>query len=280
MSAAAVGAVKRIEIKPSRGWFDLDLGALWGYRDLLQILIVRDLKVVYRQAALGAAWVVLQPLTAVLIFTAIFGMFAKIPSDGLPYPIFAFAGLLAWQYFSEATRRAGTGLVNEGDLIRKIFFPRLIIPLAGVIAPLVDFAISFVVLLAMMAWYGIVPGWQIVLVIPLMMVASLLALAIGLWLGPINVRFRDIKHTLPFLLQIWMYACPIVYPLSMIPERWKALYSLNPMVGVIEGMRWAIIGRGSPDLQAITISAVLIIVLLAGGLVFFKRMERSFADLI
>ena len=269
-----------VEIRPGRGLLDLDLGGVWRYRELLHILVVRDLKVLYRQAALGAAWAIIQPVFAVAIFTVVFGHFAKIPSDGLPYPVFAFAALLPWTYFAEAVRRSGTGLVNESDLIRKIYFPRLIIPLAAVIAPLVDFLITFLVLLVLLAWYGIVPGWQMLFVPPLLLVATLLALAMGLWLGPINVRFRDIKHTLPFLLQIWMFASPIVYPLSMIPERWKWLYSLNPMVGVIEGFRWAVLGTGSPDLMALSLSASLIVLLLVGGLVFFKRMERSFADLI
>jgi lipopolysaccharide transport system permease protein len=267
-------------IRPSKGVFDLELGTVWKYRDLLYILVVRDVKVLYRQAALGAAWAILQPVVAVLIFSLIFGRFAKIPSDGIPYTLFAFAGLLPWQYFAEATRRSGTGLVSESDLIRKIYFPRLIIPLASVTAPLLDFAIAFFVLLAMMAWYGFAPGWQILCVFPLILVVTLLSLAMGLWLGPLNVRFRDIKHTLPFMLQIWMFASPIVYPLSMIPEKWKTLYMLNPMVGIIEGFRWAAFGTGNIDVRAIGISAVLIVVLLAGGLLVFKRAERTFADLV
>jgi lipopolysaccharide transport system permease protein len=268
------------DIRPGKGLLDLDLHSVWQYRELLWILVGRDLKVMYRQAALGAAWAVLQPLFAVAIFTVVFGIFARMKSDGVPYPIFAFSALVAWTYFSEAVRRSGTGLVNEGDLIRKIYFPRLIISLAGVITPLVDFAITFVVLLGMMFWYGVTPTWQILMVVPLLAVTALLALAISLWLGPINVRYRDIKHTLPFLLQVWMYASPIIYPLTMIPEKWKAWYCLNPMVGIIEGFRWAILGRGTLDLTAISVSAVLIVALLFGGLIFFRRMERSFADLI
>lgn len=269
-----------VEIRPSHGLFDLELPTVWRHRELLYILIVRDLKVLYRQAALGVAWAIIQPVLAVLIFTVIFGYFARMPSDGLPYAVFAFAGLLPWTYFSESTRRGGLGLVNEADLVRKIYFPRLIIPLAAVTAPLVDFLITFVVLLLVLVWYDIAPTWQMLLVPPLMAVALLLALAMSLWLGPINVRFRDIKHTLPFLLQIWMYASPIVYPLSMIPERWQWLYSLNPMVGVIEGFRWAVLGKGNLDLQALGLSLGLICLLLVSGLVFFRKMERTFADLI
>jgi lipopolysaccharide transport system permease protein len=269
-----------IEIRPARGLLDLELDLAWQFRGLLLVLIGRDLKVLYRQAAFGAAWAILQPVFAVAIFTIVFGYFAKMPTNGVPYPLFAFAAVLPWTYFSEAVRRSSTGLVNESELVRKVFFPRLVIPLGGVIAPMVDFLIGFVVLLLLMAWYGFAPGWQILLVPVLLLIAGALALAVGLWLGPINVRFRDIKHTLPFLIQVWMYATPIVYPLSIVPAEWRWLYSLNPMVGVIEGFRWAVLGQGNPDGAAMVISAVLIVVLLFGGLVFFKKQERSFADLI
>jgi lipopolysaccharide transport system permease protein len=268
------------EIRPTRGLFDLDLGAVWRFRDLLWTLIIRDLKVLYRQAALGAAWAVLQPIFAVTIFTIVFGHFARMPSDGVPYPVFAFAAVLPWTYFAEAVRRSGMGLVQDGELLRKVYFPRLVMPLASVIAPLVDLAIAFLVLLVVMAIYGVAPTWRLVAIPPLVLVTAALALAMGLWLGPLNVRFRDIKHTLPFIIQIWMYASPVIYPLSLIPENLRWIYSLNPMVGVIEGFRWALLGQGDPDITALAISAVGIIVLLAGGLVFFKHMERSLADLI
>lgn len=271
---------QRFEIRPDRGWFDLDLGAVWRYRELLTVLIMRDIKVLYKQAALGAAWAILQPLFAVAIFTIVFGYFARMPSEGVPYPLFAFAGVLPWTYFAEAVRRSGTGLVNDAELVRKVYFPRLIMPLANVIAPLVDFCIAFAVLLIMMAFYGLAPSWKFLIVPPLMLVAALLALAIGLWLGPVNVRFRDVKHTLPFIIQVWMYASPIVYPLSMVPEQWQWAYALNPMVGVIEGFRWAVFDQGEPNFAALGSSAVIIALLLVGGLVFFRRMERSFADLI
>ena len=269
-----------IEIKPDRGLFDLDLGAVWRYRELLWVLTKRDILVLYKQAFLGAAWAILQPVFAVVIFSIIFGVFVRMPSEGVPYPIFAFAGVLPWTYFAEAMRRASTGLVNDAELVRKIYFPRLIMPLANVTAPLLDFCLAFVVLIAMMLFYGIMPGWKFLLVPPLMAIAALLALSIGLWLAPINARFRDIKHTLPFLIQVWMYASPIVYPLSMVPEQWRWAYALNPMVGVIEGFRWAVFDRGEPNLFAIGLSVAVIAVLLFGGLVFFRRMERSFADTI
>jgi lipopolysaccharide transport system permease protein len=242
--------------------------------------MMRDIQVLYKQALLGAAWAILQPVFAVVIFTIVFGYFARMPSEGIPYPIFAFAGVLPWTYFAEAVRRSGTGLVTDSELVRKVYFPRLIMPLANVISPLLDFCIAFVVLLILMAFYGIAPSWKMALVPFLMAIAALLALSIGLWLAPINVRFRDIKHTLPFIIQIWMYASPIVYPLSMVPEQWQGLYSLNPMVGVIEGFRWAVFDQGAPNFQALGVSAIVIVFLLAGGLVFFRRMERTFADVI
>jgi len=269
-----------IEIRPSKGLFDLELDAVWSYRELLIVLVYRDIQVLYKQAALGIAWAIIQPVFAVIVFSVIFGRFAQMPSDGIPYPVFAFAAVLPWTYFAEAVRRGGTGLVSDSDLVRKVYFPRLIIPLAGVIAPLLDFLIAFVILLGVMIWFGVMPSWRLLAVPPLLAIAALLALAIGLWLGPINVRFRDVKHTLPFMLQVWMYATPIVYPLSIIPAEWRWLYSLNPMVGVIEGFRWAVFGQGNPNLVAVGISLVVIGLLLIGGLMFFKRMEQSFADLI
>jgi lipopolysaccharide transport system permease protein len=268
------------EIRPRQGLFNLDLRSVWQYRELLYFLIWRDLKVRYKQAAIGAAWAILQPLVALVIFTTVFGYFAKLPSDGVPYPLFALAALLPWTYFAEALRRGATGLVDDSDLIRKIYFPRLVIPLAMVVAPAVDLAISFALLVALMAWYGIGPTGNIVF-LPFFLLLSLgLALALGLWLGPINVRFRDIKHTLPFVIQVWMYASPVVYPTSMIPEQWRLLYSLNPMVGVIEGFRWALLDTSAPDFQVIGIGVLVVTGLLIGGIVYFRKMERFFADVI
>jgi lipopolysaccharide transport system permease protein len=269
-----------VEIRPVRGLLDLDLGSVWRYRELLGVVIMRDVQVLYRQAALGVAWAIVQPVFAVVIFSVVFGHFARIPSDGMPYAVFVFAAVLPWTYFAEAVRRSSTGLVNDAELVRKIYFPRLIVPLAGVTAPLLDFAIAFLVLLATMIWYGVTPSWHMLALPPMLAVAALLALAVGLWLAPVNVRFRDVKHTLPFIIQIWMYASPIVYPISMVPGQWKWLYSLNPMVGVIEGFRWAILGKQQPDLTAMLVSLPLIAILLIGGTIFFRRMEQSFADVI
>lgn len=268
------------EIRPSRGLLDLELDAVWRYRGLLGVLIGRDIKVLYRQAALGAAWAIIQPVFAVAIFTIVFGNFARMPSDGIPYPVFAFAAVLPWTYFAESLRRAGTSLVTEAELVRKVYFPRLVIPLAAVTAPLVDLLLASVVFFALLFWYDIGLTWRIFGLIPLVLVTGLLSLAVALWLAPINVRFRDIKHTLPFLIQVWMYASPIIYPLSLIPLEWRWLYSLNPMVGVIEGFRWAVFAKGNVDLMAMGVSGAVILLLIVGGLIFFKRMERSFADLI
>jgi lipopolysaccharide transport system permease protein len=259
---------------------DLGLGEVWRQRELLYFLVWRDLKVRYAQASLGMAWAVIQPLVAVAIFTVIFGVFAKLPSDGLPYPVFAYAAILPWTYFSEAVRRSAFGLVGDSELVKKVYFPRLIIPMANIVSPLMDFAVSFAALVLLMLWYGLVPTASVLAVPPLLVLTAALALAIGLWLGPVNVRYRDVMHTLPFMLQIWMYATPIVYPLSMVPERFKLLYSLNPAVGLIEGFRWAVLGKGTLDTVSLTISAVVTVVLLVGGLLWFRREERQFADVI
>jgi len=267
-------------IGPRRGLLDLDLWAVWQYRELLYFLAWRETKVRYKQTMLGVAWAIFQPLLTVMIFAAIFGSFAKIPSDGLPYPVFAFAALLPWIYFSEATVRSSTSLVSDANLLRKVYFPRLIIPLAAVIAPIVDFALAFVVLFGMMRWYRVAPTWN-VLFLPLFLVLALAtALAVGLWLSALNVKYRDVRHTVPFVMQVWMYASPIVYPVSLVPEQWRLLFALNPMTGVIEGFRWGLLGKQSPDFALIGASAVVVVGLLFGGLVFFRRMERIFADVV
>jgi lipopolysaccharide transport system permease protein len=260
--------------------FGLDLRSVWRYRELVFFLVWRVLKVRYKQSALGAAYAIVQPIFAVAVFSLVFGRFAKMPSDNSAYAPFVFAAVVPWTYFAEALRGCSSGLVDDSELVRKVYFPRLAIPLAMVMAPLVDLALSLLVLIALTTCYGIAPGWHLLLVALFVLQAMLLALAVGLWLGPVNVRFRDIKHTLPFLTQIWMYASPVVFPVSLVPERWRFLYSLNPMVGVIEGFRWAILGKASPDFQAMLVSTAIVLLSLAGGVVYFRRMERSFADII
>ena len=267
-------------IQPPRGLGSLDVAALWEYRELLYFLVWRDVKVRYKQTFIGASWAIFQPAMTMAIFTVVFGNFAKIPSDGLPYAVFAYTALLPWTYFSTALSRSGTGLVSNANLITKVYFPRLIVPLASVIAPAVDFLFAFLLLLGLMAWFGIVPTWGI-LVLPLFfLLAMITALAIGLWLAPLNARYRDVGHTIPFVTQFWMFASPVVYPVSLIPESWRLLYSLNPMVGVIEGFRWALLGKGDTDFSPMLVSVAVVLVLLVGGLVFFKRMERTLADVI
>src|SRR6266446_1233255 len=269
-----------VVIQPSRGLLHLDLGAVWQYRELLYFLIWRDVKVRYKQTVIGVGWAIIQPVMSMVIFTVIFGNFARIPSDGLPYPLFAYAAILPWSYFSQAIARSGASLVGDANLISKVFFPRVIVPLSSALAPLVDFALAFVVLLGMMAWFGIAPTPAVIAVPLLLFLALLTALAVGLWLSALNVRYRDVGHTIPFLVPLWMFASPVVYPLSLVPEKWRFLYSLNPMAGVIEGFRWALLGKASPDLAVTTATSVMVVALLFGGLVYFKHTERTFADVI
>lgn len=279
-TAAPTANTRATVIRPSSGWFDLDLRSVWQYRELLFILAWRDVQLRYKQAGLGIAWAIIQPLFAVAIFTVIFGRFAKFPSGNVPYSVFAFAGILMFTYFSEATRRASAGLVTDAELIRKIYFPRLIMPLGAVVSPLIDFGFAFLVFLGLMFWFGVALTWKILLLPFVLIIAMMLALAMGLWLGPVNVRYRDVTHAIPFVLQVWMYASPIIYPLSIVPEKWQALYSLNPLVGIIEAFRWVTLDTPAPDFVSIGVSFVAILVLLAGGLVYFRRRERGFADII
>jgi len=265
-------------IQPRRHLFDLDLQGIWAYRELLYFLVWRDLKVRYKQTLIGTGWVVIQPLMTMAIFTVIFGNFAKIPSDGLPYPIFSYAALLPWNLFSSSLSRGGESVVSNANLVTKIYFPRLILPLSGVLSPLADFAIALVILIGMMIWFGIAPTVGILMLPIFVLLAICTALAVGLWLAALNVRYRDVRYTIPFLIQIWMFASPVAYPVSLVPEKWRWLYSLNPMAGVIEGFRWALLGNQSPDVRVMAISTVVVVALLAGGIVYFKQMERTFAD--
>jgi lipopolysaccharide transport system permease protein len=269
-----------VVIEPSKALLHLDLPTIWQYRELLYFLIWRDVKVRYKQTVIGAGWAILQPLMSMMIFTVIFGHLAQIPSNGIPYPIFAYAALLPWNFFSQAVSRSGASLVGDANLISKVYFPRMIVPISAAAAPLVDFAIAFVMLLGMMVWFGIAPSWG-VLALPLFLFLALAtALAVGMWLSALNVRYRDVGHTIPFLMQCWMFASPVVYPVSLVPEKWRLLYSLNPMVGVIEGCRWALLGQGTPDVGPLLESAMIVMALLIAGIVYFRRMEETFADII
>jgi homopolymeric O-antigen transport system permease protein len=269
-----------VVIRPRRGLFDLDLSSVWHHRQLLYFFFWRDVKVRYKQTAIGAGWAILQPLTTMTIFTVIFGHLAKIPSDGFPYAVFAYTGLLPWTFFAASLTRCSASVVGDGNLVSKVFFPRLIMPLAGPLSGLVDFAIGLVILGGLMGWYGLRPSWALLALPLFLLLAVVTALAVGLFLAALNVRYRDVGYTVPFVIQIWMYMSPIVYPVSLVPERWRLLYSLNPMAGVIEGFRWALLGKAGPDLTAMLVSTVVIVTLLGAGVVFFKRHEPTFADFI
>ena len=267
-------------IQPPRGWLNLDLAAIWRYRELLYFLTWRSIKVRYKQAVIGVGWVILQPLLTVGIFTAIFGVLARMPSDGVPYPVFALAALVPWMFFAQAITRGGTSLVGDAGLLTKVYFPRLLIPLSACSTGLLDVLLSFVALVVLMGWYDIAITWR-VLTVPLFGALTwVTAVAVSLWTAPLNVRYRDVAYALPFLTQIWMYGSPVVYPVSLIPEQWRSLYGLNPLVGIIEGFRWALLGLPSPDWRIIGVSTLTIGAVLLGGLVFFRRMETSFADIV
>lgn len=269
-----------ITIEPRKGLLQLGLNCIWQYRELLYFLVWRDVMTRYKQTAIGAAWVVLQPMITMVLFTLIFGTMARFPSDGVPYPLFAFAALLPWTYFAQALSKTAGSLVSSANLVSKIYFPRLLIPLAAALAPIVDLFFSFMMLLPMMAWYRVVPTWGLLTLPLFMLLAVMTVLSVGLWSAALNVRYRDMNSVIPFVIQIWLYASPVAYPVSMVPEKWRILYSLNPMVGVIEGFRWALLGKASPDLAAIMLSSAVVLVLVTAGIVYFKWMEQTFADVI
>lgn len=273
----------QVIIQPSRGWLDLQLRAVWQYRDLLYFLVWRDVKVRYKQTALGAAWVVIQPLASMLVYSALFGVLLQAPSGGVPYPLFVLAGLLPWQYFAASLARSSNSVVDQASLITKVYFPRLIVPLAGILSGLVDFAVSFVVLVVMMAFYRLVPGPAVLYLPGFLLLAVVTALGFGLWLSALNVRYRDVKQLLPFIVQIWMYLTPVVYSTALIPERFRWLLGLNPLTGVVEGFRWALLGSASTS-QApgpfFALSILISLAVLLTGAVFFRRTERTFADII
>lgn len=266
-------------LRPSRGWVSLNLGDVWEYRELLFILMWRDVSVRYKQTALGVAWAVIQPLLAMVVFSIFFGRLAKMPSDGLPYPVFAYAALLPWQLFAKALTDSSGSLLSNRNLITKVYFPRLLLPFSAVLSGLVDFAVAFCLLLAMMAYYHLTPTLAIVALPALLLFAVLTALAVGLWLSALTIRFRDAQYVIPFLTQFWLFATPIAYPVTLVPERFRALAGLNPMTGVVEGFRWALLGRSGGLGAEVWVSVAAVAVLLFGGLAFFRRIEKTFADL-
>jgi len=269
-----------IRIKRSRGWVALNLRDLWEYRELLYFLVWRDVKVRYKQTVLGVAWAILQPFLTMVVFSIFFGRLAGIPSDGIPYPIFTYTALLPWQLFSHALIESGNSLVTNEHLITKVFFPRLVVPLAAVLAGLVDFGFAFVVLIAMLLFFGIVPPVAVLTLPFFILLALALALAVGVWLSALNVQYRDVRYVIPFLNQFWLFATPIAYSSSLVPEPWRVWYGLNPMTGVVEGFRWALLGKAGGSASLLIVSILIVVVLLVSGLAYFRQMEKTFADII
>jgi lipopolysaccharide transport system permease protein len=265
-------------LRPSGRFTRLNLRDLWEYRDLLYFLVWRDIKVRYKQTALGAAWAILQPVLTMVAFSIFFGRLAKVPSDGIPYPVFVYAALLPWTLFAYSMTEASNSLVGSQNLITKVYFPRLVIPLAAVLGGLVDFAISFAVLILLMIFYGIRPTLAILTIPLFILLVVATALGVGLWLAALNVRYRDVRYTIPFLTQFWLYLTPVAYPSSLISARWRTLYGLNPMAGVVEGFRWALLGKKEAPGPMLAVSAVVVVALLIGGLYYFRRLESTFAD--
>jgi lipopolysaccharide transport system permease protein len=267
-------------ITPLKGWAFLNGQDLWSYRELLYFLVWRDVKLRYKQTVLGAAWAILQPFLTMVVFTLFFGKLARIPSDGIPYPLFSFAALVPWMFFANGLQQGANSLVGNAQLITKVYFPRLVIPISAVLSGAVDFTVSFIVLLGMMAFYGSVPSTQILWLPLFFILAFVTALGVGTWLSALNVKFRDVRYTLPFLTQLWLFLTPVAYPSSLLADPWRTLYSLNPMVGVVEGFRWGLLGAQTSPGPMILVSSISAIVILATGILYFRRMERSFADVI
>ena len=267
-----------IAVQPSNGWASLGLSELWQYRELLGFLAWRDVMIRYKQTVLGVTWAILQPLLTMMIFSLFLGKLAKVPSDGMPYPLFAFSALIPWTFFANGLTMSAGSLVSSSDMIKKVYFPRLAVPIASVLACLVDFCIGFFLLLGMMAFYGKSPTANAVWIPAFLLLAIVTCLGAGLWLSALNVLYRDVRYAVPFLLQFWLFASPVVYASSLLEEPWRSLYGINPMAGVVEGFRWALVGVGNPPGPIVIVSSVAAIALLASGLVYFRRMERHFAD--
>lgn len=271
---------RKLIIEKRSKLFDFGWSAIWEYRELGYILIWRDITVRYKQTEIGVGWVLLQPLLMMLIFTAVFGKMAKVPSDGIWYPAFSLTGLLPWIYFSQAVSRAGESVVANANMVRKIYFPRLWLPLAMVVSPLVDFALSMILLFGLLLYAGIPLTWKVVTLPAFILLSMLTALGLCLFTSALHAKYRDVGHAIPFVIQVWMYLTPIVYPVSLVPEQWRWLYGLNPMAGVIEGFRWALLGQTAPDPVVMVESVVVLFVVIIAGLVYFRQMERQFADIV
>jgi lipopolysaccharide transport system permease protein len=273
-------AVPVTRIRPTRGWVSLKLGELWEYRELLYFLTWRDVKIRYKQTVLGAAWAIIQPFFTMLVFSLFFGKLAHMPSDSIPYPIFTFAALVPWTFFANGLTHGANSLVLSQNLLKKVYFPRLAIPISTVFSGVVDFALAFLVLLGMMLYYGIVPTAHVLWLPLLMLLALATALGVALWLSAMNVQFRDVRYTVPFLTQFWLFATPVAYPSSLLHEPWRTLYAVNPMVGVVEGFRWALLGSDAASWPVIIVSSMVAAALLISGAFYFRRLERTFADVV
>ena len=273
-------AVPVLRIEPSTGRVSLQLYELWEYRELLYFLIWRDVKVRYKQTVLGAAWAIIQPFCTMVVFSLFFGRLANIPSDGIPYPVFSYAALVPWTFFANGLSKASTSLVLSANLIRKVYFPRLAVPIASVLGGVVDFVLSFTVLVGMLLYYGIVPTVNVLWLPLFLLLALVTSLGVALWLSSLHVQFRDVQYVVPFLTQLWLFLTPIAYPSSLLSEPWRTLYGINPMVGVVEGFRWALLGTDTAPGPIITVSALVALVLLVSGGLYFRRMEKTFADMV
>jgi homopolymeric O-antigen transport system permease protein len=276
---AVISLMPTRRLEPARGWPRHLLPDLWRYRELLFFFVWRDIKVRYKQTVLGAGWAIVQPVLSTVVFSIFFGRLARVPSDGLPYPVFSMMGVVPWTYFSAALAASSASVAAYQRVISKVYFPRLIIPFAAVLAPLVDFAIAFAILIALMAWYGVIPGAAIVWLPFLLLLATATASAVGIWLSALSVRYRDVRYVVPFAIQLWLFATPVAYPASLVPAEWRTWYGLNPMAGVIEGFRGVLAGGQSPGAMTF-VSAAVVVVLLGAGMMQFRRLEGTFADLI
>ena len=269
-----------ILIKPTRGWASIQLKELWEYRELTYFLVWRDIKVRYKQTVFGSAWAIIQPLLIMVVFSLFFGKLAKMPSDGVPYPLFTFAALVPWTFFAQGLNQSSNGLVGSAHLITKVYFPRLVIPIASVFSGTLDFVISFVVLLGMMAVYGVFPDWKALWLPFLLLLAFVTALGAGMWFSALNVQFRDVRYAIPFFTQVWFFATPIAYPSSLLSEPWRTIYGLNPMAGVVEGFRWALLRTNTAPGPILIVSSLAAVAGLIGGAFYFRRMEKNFADIV
>lgn len=270
----------RVRIEPSSGWASLKLREVWDFRELMYFLVWRDVKVRYKQTVLGASWAILQPFLTMIVFSLFFGRLAGIPSEGVPYPIFSYAALVPWAFFANGSNQAANSLVGSANLIKKVYFPRLIVPVTSVMAGLVDFFLAFIVLLLMMVFFGIYPTARIMWLPLFLLLAIVTTLGVGLWLSAMNVQFRDVRYAVPFLIQLWLFITPVAYPSSLLNEPWRTLYGLNPMAGVVEGFRWSLLDTEAGSLSMVLLSSMVSLIVLVSGTFYFKRMERTFADVV